>query len=435
MELVYSMGGIVDARKPRRDLARMKDAGMMCVCVPFGMGLYPAPDPPLHPERQKRTILPMPGMDRTLAEMNACGMKMAIASAPGIGRMEWPKKPEALAHAKRCKTDEERLEEIEQLVTASIELCGQAGCHKLIVWPLLAHVEEERLREVNRAYYLRLARVAKAQDVQILLVNGLSSFRGHVIRGFLADAHEMCDAVDELNAEAGEARFGCAFHPGLASLCGQDVGEWIRIAGGRLQAVFLSETDGHAASCLPLLYGGARLPWTQRYQTDWLSIVRALRAIAFDGALVLEFAETYALVPLMMREALLTLARKAGEYLLWQVQLEQALARYPQRVLFGAGRMCHRYLTAYGEAYPPLFTCDNDPKTWGKEIDGLPIRSPEALRDLPEGCAVFLCNQYYDEVEAQIRSMGLTCPIERFNDEFLPQTPVDFDDEEMRMIQ
>ena len=39
---------------------------------------------------------------------------------------------------------------------------------------------------------------------------------------------------------------------------------------------------------------------------------------------------------------------------------------------------------------------------------------------MPEECAVFICNIYYDEIEQQLRDMGIKNPIERFNDEFMP---------------
>ena len=101
--------------------------------------------------------------------------------------------------------------------------------------------------------------------------------------------------------------------------------------------------------------------------------------------------------------------------------MEREMAKYPQRVLFGAGRMCRNYLLNYGEKYPPLFTCDNNPATWGTEVDGLPVKSPEELRKLPEDCAIFICNVYYREIETQLRDMGLPNPVAYFNDECPPK--------------
>ena len=76
-------------------------------------------------------------------------------------------------------------------------------------------------------------------------------------------------------------------------------------------------------------------------------------------------------------------------------------------------------MSCYGEKYPPLFTCDNNPQVWGQEVCGLTVHNPQDLRDLPADCAIFICNIYYREIEAQLREMGLQNPIEFFNDECL----------------
>ena len=73
----------------------------------------------------------------------------------------------------------------------------------------------------------------------------------------------------------------------------------------------------------------------------------------------------------------------------------------------------------YGEKYPPLFTCDNNSKLWGTEFCGLEVKSPEALKNLPEDCGIFICNIYYREIEEQLRAMGVERNIEYFNDEYM----------------
>ena len=82
--------------------------------------------------------------------------------------------------------------------------------------------------------------------------------------------------------------------------------------------------------------------------------------------------------------------------------------------------MCLNYMKNYGEEYPPLYTCDNNPSRWGETFAGLEIRNPEDLKSLPSDTAIFICNVYYREIEEQLKTMGLSNPIERFNDEYLP---------------
>ena len=77
-------------------------------------------------------------------------------------------------------------------------------------------------------------------------------------------------------------------------------------------------------------------------------------------------------------------------------------------------------MKCYGEKYPPLFTCDNNSKTWGTIFCGLEVKNPEELKNISDDCAIFICNIYYREVEKQIRDMGITNPVEYFNDEYMP---------------
>ena len=113
-------------------------------------------------------------------------------------------------------------------------------------------------------------------------------------------------------------------------------------------------------------------------------------------------------------------ARSVAEYFKWQIEIEQILKRYSAIVLFGAGNMCRNFIKCYGEKYAPLFTCDNNQVLWGTSFCGLEVKPPEALRSLPEGCAILICNIYYREIEKQLRQMGVGNPIEFFNDEYMP---------------
>lgn len=102
-----------------------------------------------------------------------------------------------------------------------------------------------------------------------------------------------------------------------------------------------------------------------------------------------------------------------------QIQIERDLKKYRQIALFGAGNMCRNYLKCYGDKYPPLFTCDNNPKLWGTELEGLAVKDPQELKNLPENSGVIICNIFYREIEAQLREMGIT-NIGYFNDEYMP---------------
>ncbi len=324
-----------------------------------------------------------------------------------------------IARAPYLKTDTKRqdLQELLLLLAReSIQVCGEAGCGSILIEPLFSGVEKAREWTVNRDFYLSLAPLAREQQVKILLKNQCRDIGGHLTRGICSDPEEAASWIDKLNQETGEERFAFCIDTGVCTLCGQNMQEFALSLGYRIQAVLLRDLDGHRESSL--------LPFTcsgfERSGTDWLGLMRGLREIGFDGSLILDFSTTAAGFSPLLRPQLLQLARAVGEYFQWQIGIEKNMKEYKSRVLFGAGNMCRNYMKCYGDKYPPLFTCDNNEKLWGTRFCGLEVKAPESLRELPQDCAVFICNIYYREIEAQLRDMGLSNPIEYFSDEFMP---------------
>ena len=302
-----------------------------------------------------------------------------------------------------------------QLAEEGIKLCRKADCHYIIIRPLFAGIASDKEWGVNKDFYLRLGAVAKENDVMILLENQCRDLGGHLVRGICSDAYIVAEWVDELNMTVGEERFGFCMDVAVGNICGQNMQEFANILGKRIKAVILRDCDGHNES--------ARLPFTcvtdKTSQTDWLSMIRGLREIGFDGHLILNMADTAAAFSPLLRPALLMLARNVAEYFKWQLEIENTLKKYNSFVLFGAGNMCRNYMKCYGEKYPPLFTCDNNEKLWGTTFEGLEVKSPETLKDLPEDCGVIICNIYYREIEKQLHEMGIE-NIAFFNDEYMP---------------
>lgn len=305
---------------------------------------------------------------------------------------------------------------LETLAEESIKICGSISCRYLVVQPLSAGIAKEQLWEINRSYYLRLARSARENNVMLLLINQCRNINGHLVRGICSDGMEAVEWVDRLNREAGEERFGFCMDVGICNLCGQNMYDFILELGDRIKAVVLRENNGNKeASLLPFtaVYGGSS-------QTDWLNLIRGLRDIFFDGLLILNMTDTAAAVSPLLRPELFRYAKSVLDYFKWQIEIESLLKRYPSRVLFGAGNMCRNYMKCYGEQYPPLYTCDNNKSLWETQFCGLTVKPPETLKELPPETAVFICNIYYREIEKQLREMGIQNPIEFFNDEYMP---------------
>jgi sugar phosphate isomerase/epimerase len=302
------------------------------------------------------------------------------------------------------------------LAKESIKVCKEAGCSRLIVKPLFAGAPLGREWEVNQKYYLGLVETARENDIVILLENQCRDVNGHLIRGVCSDADEAAAWIDRLNKEAGEECFGFCMDVGACSLCGQNMQEFAVSLGERIKAVILRDCNGHnETSMLPFTSVGRGSS-----QTDWLGLIRGLREICFNGALIMDLSSTVAAFSPLIRPQLLQLAKTTAEYLKWQIGMKSVLKKYDTRVVFGAGNMCRNYMKCYGKEFPPLFTCDNNKFRWGEWFEGLKIRPPEALKELDKDCAIFICNIYYKEIERQLRDMGLRNPIEFFNDEYMP---------------
>lgn len=304
----------------------------------------------------------------------------------------------------------------ERLARYSVKKCIEKCIAYIVVRPIVEGIESQEIWKYNRDFYLKLGELVRGCNLKILMTNEFRCINGHYIRGICSDTTQTMSYIDELNAASGCERFGLCFDIGNANICGLNMHEYIRKLGQYIKAVILRECDGVTNySLLPCATSTNMISGT-----PWSEIVRGLRKIDFDGELIMDIHDSVAAVSHLLRDPLMLLSYKLADYFRWQIGMEHVIARYDSRVLFGAGKMCLNYLKYYGEKYPPLFTCDNNPQVIGSYIESLEVRSPKALSKLPENCAIFICNIYYDEIEKQIRDMGLKNPVERFSDEYLP---------------
>ena len=414
MDISCSPFGIVSPQFPAQGIADIADAGFQNISLEISMCCSPG-ELKLRGKSRPDHASPDPRTARVMEDPSALGD--CFSSVLKQCREKGLAVPIARgAFLPRDTRRGDLTELLTQINEEAVRLCGGIGCRCIVVRPLFAGVPQEELWEANRAYYLRLAKTAEESQVMILLENQCRDFNGHLIRGLCAESDEAVEWVDRLNKEADAERFGFCMDVGVCSLCGLEMRDFILNLGDRLKAVVLRDCDGQEET--------AQLPFTcvgqGRPRTDWLNLIRGLRETGFDGQLILDFGNTAATFSPLLRPQLMQLAKATADYFRWQIGIENLLKKYPSRVLFGAGNMCRNYMKCYGEAYPPLFICANSPDRWGTEFCGLEIKPPESLRELPEDCAVFICNIYYREIEEQLREMGIRNPVEYFNDEYMP---------------
>lgn len=255
----------------------------------------------------------------------------------------------------------------------------------------------------------------------VLIKNEYIDFNGRPIRRVHNDAVDIAARIDKQNELAGFEKYGCCLDVGVCTVLGQNMYDYILTLGNRIKAVILRDTDGDCNNAL--------LPFTSSNRgssrTDWLNLIRGLREIEFDGALIMDFCDTGAVISGLLREQFLSMAYSIGTFLSWQIGMLSMLKKHSMRVLFGAGNMCRNYMKCYGDEFPPLFTCDNDKRRWGEQFEGLEIKPPETLKELPSECAIIICNIYYKEIRQQLRDMNIQNPIEYFNDEYMPSYYLD----------
>ena len=160
MDFVCAPAGIVDARWPKQGMKDMQAAGFSAVMLDAALG---------HPARLLEKGKSEPGMKAFLVAAKDSGCRLPLAMAPNL-----------LPETKR----EDLAGRIEALAKETLAECVAAGCPKLVLHPLFAGIERDALWDENRAYFLRMAEAARAQGVQLLLVNDVRSVneigRAHV---------------------------------------------------------------------------------------------------------------------------------------------------------------------------------------------------------------------------------------------------------------
>jgi len=253
----------------------------------------------------------------------------------------------------------------------------------------------------------------KKNNMTAYIPNQARKVENRLFRGELSTGRGVIDLVRRLNSNAGEVLFKTCLDVGVTVCLGQDFDSLADEFCDNTDMVIIRENNG--------FLNMAMTPFSMGWRAmDWNRIMCGLRKIGSGPTYIIDHQDSVSSFPMSLRKHVEAFGKVLKEYFEWQICQEEVLDRYEKRVLFGGGRMFRNYMRNYGSSHKPLFTCDNNPALWGQVQYGIEIKNPEALKSIPGDCAIFLCNTFYDEMLAQLGEMGITNPIERFSDEFLP---------------
>lgn len=78
-------------------------------------------------------------------------------------------------------------------------------------------------------------------------------------------------------------------------------------------------------------------------------------------------------------------------------------------VLFGSGIFTHKFLAQFAGEYEIYSIIDNNSQKWGTTIEGIPVNSPDILKDInQEELHLIICIKRYSGVVRQLQDMGIT---------------------------
>ena len=77
-------------------------------------------------------------------------------------------------------------------------------------------------------------------------------------------------------------------------------------------------------------------------------------------------------------------------------------------ILFGSGRFTERFLFQFAGDYDIYSIVDNNCAKWGTTMQGVPVNSPDILKDIPEKDRhIIICIKGYNGVVNQLKDMGI----------------------------
>jgi sugar phosphate isomerase/epimerase len=251
---------------------------------------------------------------------------------------------------------------------------------------------------------------------EIYIENG---FLGDDLHGYTYSTYSTSNDLLEVcrygNRLVGKEVFKAALNVGYANLLEKNVRRMIDDLGTALGLIHVSDNDGRSnLRQMPYTFTTGR----GVQSTDWKRILGAMMKIPFDGWLIFDTVGLFQRIPEDLQLPMLKLLKEIEKSWIRQYHFEDLICEPGKKIiLFGAGAMAYNYIQVWGKKYPPAFLVDNNSKNWGLNLEGIEIKSPDAIKDVPpEERLVLICNLHYSEIKLQLANMGVR--FECYNDEY-----------------
>lgn len=212
---------------------------------------------------------------------------------------------------------------LNDVAVKSMEICHFFECKYIVVHGVKTrqYAGSEEAEWAQTEDFLRhIFPLAKKYGITICVENIYMSNGSHIVEGPCCDARKAAERIDRINAEYGCEVLGFCFDTGHANLTGIDFGSFLMTLGKRLKVLHIHDND--AVSDLhqvPFTFTKSR---ENKPSTDWEAFINALRESCFDGVLNFETAPVLDSFPEFLRDDILHLLSRTGEYFAYKIQGE-----------------------------------------------------------------------------------------------------------------
>ena len=202
-----------------------------------------------------------------------------------------------------------------------IEFMSYLGCPRIVIHPLFdgstrypTLTKEEEIK-LNMDYYTSIIPLLKKHNVICCLENMWAQDwkSKKIYTACCSDINETIKYIDDLNAIAGEKRFGFCLDIGHLLLVGQDPCTWIEKLGDRLETLHIHDNDGVGDDHIAPYLGCC----------NWDRFVLGLRKIGYKGNFNFEASNFNRKFPPELVPSALNMLGDLGRYFIGRITAEK----------------------------------------------------------------------------------------------------------------